>query len=232
MSFAESRRILAHVAQQTDAVLVMLSGGKDSLVTVDLCLSVFKRVEGLYMYPIAGLRSCDGPVDIAEKRFGIKVHRTQHWLTNQWLREGMFRPSPIDLPKIGLNDIQNIARAETGIQWIASGERAEDSMARRARLVRCKGLEEPQYRMFPIYDWHTTEVVSYLRAKRIPLPPRIGSSGQSGTSGFELRAPCLRFLRDNYPDDYQKVLEVFPHAESAIKREEFSRTKEDEATAI
>jgi 3'-phosphoadenosine 5'-phosphosulfate sulfotransferase (PAPS reductase)/FAD synthetase len=138
----------------------------------------------------------------------------------------------MELPKIGLNDIQNIARAETGIRWIASGERADDSMARRARLVRCKGIEEPQFRIFPIYDWHTNEVVSYLRSKRIPMPPRIGRAGESGTSGFELRAPCLRWLRDNYPDDYQKVLEVFPHAEAAIKREEFSGSKENKATAL
>ena len=43
-------------AQITDKVLVSFSMGKDSIVTLDLCMKYFKTVQPFFMYLVPGLK--------------------------------------------------------------------------------------------------------------------------------------------------------------------------------
>lgn len=47
-------RSIETAAAITDRVLVSFSGGKDSVVTLDLCMKHFKHVEGFFMYKFTG----------------------------------------------------------------------------------------------------------------------------------------------------------------------------------
>ena len=44
---------------QSDACLVAFSGGKDSLVVMDMSLRSFSRVEAFFMYLVPGLESVE-----------------------------------------------------------------------------------------------------------------------------------------------------------------------------
>jgi phosphoadenosine phosphosulfate reductase len=85
-------------------------------------------------------------------------------------------------------------------------------------LTRGGELNEPRLRAYPIADWTNAQVFSYLQFQQIPLPPEYRRLGHSFG---DTEAGDLLFVRDHFPDDYAKILAVFPFAESVVKRYEF-----------
>lgn len=202
------------------------SGGKDSLVVLDLCVSRFPRVVPVYFYMFPDLEIDDRILAITERRYGLKTMRYPAKSLTERLRQGALRTTAVQgVPRITNQDLEELVRHDTGIDWFASGERINDSMARRARLKRCRGMEEPQRRIFPIYTWSTAEVYAYLTTRRIPKPIRFGHAGTAGVSGLAMNHHSLAFLRDEYPTDYERIRKVFPHVESVIAREEFKQRR-------
>lgn len=199
-----------------------ISGGKDSLAILDLVQRAgFRRIEGFAMHFLPGLRCFDAGVDAAERRHGVKIHRVQHWMTINMVAQGVFRPHVKELrgaPKAGVKDIWAQIRKQTGIRLIATGERADETIWRRGQMARCGGFSTEQDHLFPVHDWSEGDVLAYLSARKIPVPRGLG---RKNMSGVDLRADTLAYLRDNYPDDYTKILAVFPYAGAQLARQEF-----------
>ncbi len=63
--FHSTTQLLAEYAKKHDSVLVSYSGGKDSLVTLDLCTRTFKRVTAFFMYFVPGPSARAGGVSSA-----------------------------------------------------------------------------------------------------------------------------------------------------------------------
>jgi hypothetical protein len=195
---------------------VALSGGKDSLVILDLCCEVFSRVEAFHMYLVRGLRSVEDPVDAAAKRRGVAVHYVPHWDMSRMFKYGVLRPHMPAADKLRIlaqKDVERSLTAKTGIRTFAYGERASDSFIRRFYTRENDGLRirAERSKLYPIWDWVDADVYAYLKAKKIPQPPRFGGSRKQ--SGFSLEPDCLAWLKEHYPNDYAKVLQVFPYAD-------------------
>jgi hypothetical protein len=107
--------------------------------------------------------------------------------------------------------------ARTGIDWFAYGDKACDGYTRQFITRKCDGVHGQSRRLWPIWDWRDTHVKSYLRARRYPLPARLGYPGRGG-SGLSLDAAELMWLKEHYPDDYAKICEYFPFAPIQIER--------------
>lgn len=231
---------LRTVQQTHERVLVGVSGGKDSLVTLDLAIRVFGKsnVEGYAMYFLEGMRCFDEPINWAERYWGIPIHRFQHWRTGNLIRNAVFR-NPIrevvrgktKLPQLGPCDIFAAAREKSGIRLIATGERMDDSLPRRGQLHKAAGAdpaegvccwERKTDRIFPLWDWSARDVFGYLRGKKIPIP---GGMGKQNQSGLNLHVTTLRWLREHHPADYAIVLSVFPYADSQLSREDFMKNR-------
>ena len=108
--------------------------------------------------------------------------------------------------------------------WSVSGHRKDDSLERRAMLSSFRkqtdasgvatggavGLNPKERRVYPLHDWCKDDVLSYCRARKCPPPSNFG---ESNTTNLDPSAPkYMRYLRDHYPRDYAKVLEIFPGA--------------------
>lgn len=215
--FTSTTELLTEYARTHDSVLVSFSGGKDSLVVADLCSRVFKRMTFFYMFTIPGLRVIEEQLDYGRQRWKAEILFYPHWSMVAALRHGVYSPNHIskdELPReYTLNDVYNLARQDSGIQLIASGIKKSDSEFRRKNVAAFQRKNV----LTPLRDWNKLEVLAYLALHKIPVPK---SSGRSAT-GIDLSSPSLCWLHDNHPDDFKKLLELFPYAEAAIARRTF-----------
>lgn len=219
-----------------DSIIVGVSGGKDSLTTLDLCTQVFPVVHGFFMHMVPGLECEERNLRIAERRYGVTLHRLPHPGLAAALRFGHLRDGSPSLSSgidrnLSFVDVERIVRARTGSTWIAAGHRIIDSLHRRGMITKHRGRWEKFRRCYPIWDWKPKDVFAYMRAKKIPIPQMFGSS-VTQTSGFDPGNPaCLLFLKKHFPQDYAKVVEWFPHAESVLMRDEMRAKYEIEYNA-
>lgn len=223
---AESLSILRRVHAVAPDILVGVSGGKDSLVVLDLCLRVWEkhRVHPFFLYFLPGLECEERHVRAAEKRHGITVTRLQHPAMASYLRSSHLRTCNVAVENaftrnIDWSDVEAVLRSRTNAKWIAGGHRMTDSLQRRGMLTGTGGVVEKSHKVYPIYKWAPRDVVAYLRTRRIPIPPVIGSR-ITGTGGLNPSKPeCLAWLCEHYPEDYRKIVAVFDKAPLLIERD-------------
>ncbi len=208
------------VKTKADSVLVGLSGGKDSIATLDLCVRRFQRVEAFFMHLVPGLWCEDAMLARVLKHFpSVKLHRLPHFDLSRYQRENAFGCNP-RLRKVALLSLAQVEahlRALTGIEWFAYGERSSDGFARRAKLNPIGGFWEKFQRVYPIYRWKERNVYAYIRQRKLPCPTqKLGGRAVSGS--VDLHPKSLEWLRDTFPDDYAKLVRVFPLAPAALFR--------------
>jgi len=211
----ETLKILNDARQKSDSVLVSYSGGKDSLVTIDLCARTFKTLEAFFMYFVPGLECVEESLALAERKFGIKIHQYPHWITGRALTGGTYSNAYFkkDIPDWTLRDVYDLASADTHIRVIATGAKRSDSQWRKRNLAACPYDDV----IYPIVGWTKPDVISYLKSRKIPIPQ--GSSGNA--TGIDLSTPSLLWLHDTHPNDFKKLCEVFPYAEAVVWRRSF-----------
>lgn len=202
------------------STLVSFSGGKDSWAVAELALEAGLSLSAFYMYFVRGLEVDEAPVDRAERRYGIKILRVPHWALATYFRRGIFCDALIG-PKISTLkqiDIEVFARERTGTEWIALGHRMDDSLERRAMLHRISGFDEQARRIYPLWTWSARDVFAYLGMRRVPVPAQSMRLRSNGVNLFD--PTYLAWLRDEHPNDWEKVLLCFPHVEAVLWRHE------------
>jgi phosphoadenosine phosphosulfate reductase len=217
---ASAKARLALAAETSKSCVVALSGGKDSLVTLDLVCEVFERVEAFYLYLVPGLRTFEAPVEAAARRHNITVQKLPHFDLPRLIKYAVLRPhvpNAASIRELRWSDINKTVREQTGIQWIATGERASDSLQRRFYTRVHDGVQPEHNRIFPIWDWCDADVFGYLRARGIQVPS-YGDYAAPRGSGFSLDGRGLSWLKRAHREDYNRVLKVFPYAEAEVIR--------------
>lgn len=203
----------------SDTVLVSFSGGKDSVVVLDLCCRYFKTVKAFFMYQVAGLSFQESMIRYAENRYGIEVLRLPHFELSEFLAFGTHRKHDLSVPVVSIADVYRYARLSTGAYWIAAGERIADSIVRRAMMKRSGCIDEKRGRFFPIANWTKADIVRYIERKRLKVAPEAAVIGHSFRS---LRPSELAGLKSAYPEDFEKVARWFPFAEAAVMKHRLS----------
>jgi phosphoadenosine phosphosulfate reductase len=207
----ETLDMLAKARERSDAVIVAYSGGKDSIVVMDLCVRTFKRVEAFMMEFVPGLSLVEASIQFAREKWGIETRRYLHWSAIEAMRTGVYCDTHVTkvIPKSSLRDIYISVRRDTGISLIANGQKRADSMSRRMLMAFSK-----DDLLTPLAGWTKDHVVGYMKLKGIPLPP----SSNAIMSGVDLKVADICWLHDTYPGDFQKLLAVFPYAQAVIER--------------
>lgn len=207
-------------AKITNRVLVGLSGGKDSVVTLDLCIRHFGHVEAFFMYLVEGLSFQESTLRHYEKRFGIRIHRIPHFMLSSFLRYGTFRIEDYSVPIVSVKMCYDYVREKTGIWWIACGERISDSIVRRAMIKRSGSIDEQRGRFFPIAEWNKANIVAYIKQRGLFVGP------ESARLGFSFRSFMpqeLLQIKKYYPDDYLRIKQWFPLVEASVKQYEYAQ---------
>lgn len=207
-----------------DSVIVGVSGGLDSIATLSLCRSTFSRVEAYFMYVVPGLSFQERYLQYLERRFGVELLRIPHWAVARSLRGATFRhatPSSVSVPALKMSDVDAYIRRQFGIDWIATGEKANDSLERAAQIKRCGGIHEGRKRIFPLATWSHADVANHLARERIVAPPDYRlrpAETHRGNFDYLLSFDEIVPIKEHFPEDFEKIKQVFPLIEAQIER--------------
>lgn len=199
----------------TDSVIVGFSGGKDSIVTLDLCFKYFKRVQPYFMYLVPGLEFQEVMLRWYEKKYKTEIIRIPHFEVSEFLKYGSFTVYDDNVEIVRINDTYNYMREKTGIHWIAAGERCADSIVRNAMIKHSGSIDYKRGRFYPIAYWSKKEILEYIKYKKLYLSPEQKKLGFSFRS---LDGSELTIVKEHYPKDYEKILKVYPFAGAGVER--------------
>ena len=203
-------------------MVVGLSGGKDSLVTLDLCVREFgaENVRAFFMYLVKGLDCVESTLRWCMRHYEIDVEFLPHWQLANSYKYAEYMPHRTGASEwrdTRLIDIEQAARLKTGADWLAYGHRMTDSIERVGMLSKLKGLDPVGRRVYPLWRWNEASVMSYLRHHKIPQPPKLTILKRSMT-GVSFQEDTLLAIRSKFPDDYEKIVEVFPYLPAKLAR--------------
>ena len=152
-----------------------------------------------------------------EKKYQTEIIRLPHMDVSEFFHYGSFRPPDPTFPIVSINDIYKYVRLETDMWWIAAGERIDDSIVRRAMMKKSGSIDVQRGRLYPISAWKKREVMDYIKFHNLYLSP---DSKQLGFSFRSLLGKELAMIKQHFPDDYRKIINIYPFAEAGVLRYE------------
>ena len=217
-------RTIDAVREHSDSAIVFCSLGKDSLVTLDMIYPKFERIVCVFMYFVPHLEHIDRWVNWVQTRYPkVEFLQVPHWNLSYILRAGLYCVPNPKVKLIKLADVIKAIRIKTGIQYAFLGMKKADGMNRRLML---KGYEAEDYihngAAYPLADWTQKDVLAYMKQTNLPEPIRYSLKASSGT-GFNI--DCFLWLRENFPQDLQKIYRTFPMSERILF--EYEQNKQD-----
>lgn len=205
---------MEYLSAQTESVLLFHSaGGKDSIMMLDLCAKYIKHVECVFMYTVDGLEHVDKYINWAIDRYKVKFYRVEHYATKSAIKAGHLGCTHDPTVKVKkLNDVVTQMKEYTGIEWAAYGFKRSDSMNRNLMMNK---LEMQSFNLdtknaYPICDLKNNQVLQYIEDNNLIRPISYGKGRSSGVAPSD--KDFLNWCRENYPQDYAKIISYFPLA--------------------
>ena len=191
----------------SDSCILFCSLGKDSLVLLDLIYPKFKRVVCVFMYFVPNLEHIQRYIDWVNTKYPrVEFVQITHWNLSYILRSGLYCVPNPKVKLIKLADVTEAMKLRFGIHYVFLGMKKADSMNRRLMLDGYENYEKNGL-VYPLADWTQKEILAYMRHKKLPEPVRY-SKKASGGVGFN--EDCFVWLRENYPQDLEKIFKTFP----------------------
>ncbi|NDV93476.1 phosphoadenosine phosphosulfate reductase [Dysgonomonas sp. 521] len=213
-----TEQVVKAVSQKTDRILLFYSCGKDSIAMLDLIAPHFKEVMCVYMYFVKGLSHIDRFINYSKVKYpNVSFIEVPHWNMSRVLKIGLYcKPDP-KIKLLLLKDIVERVRVKTGIEWCFYGMKQADSLNRRLMLrgddYDLQAINNKTKNVYPLSLWKKKEVLAYLKSRNLPEPIQYSKEAGNGL-WFDLKV--YLFLKDNYPQDLQKILSAFPLSEKIL----------------
>ena len=220
-----------------DSVIVGVSGGRDSVATLDLCVKHFRVVRCYFMYVVPGIQFQERYLKMLERRYNVEIERLPHYPLTRILSQGVLRHktnATMSLRQCKQGHFYAYVRQRFGLRWIALGEKACDSLERNTQMTKRGGVQEQRGTIMPLAWWSDSDVQSYVSSLRIPIAPDYGLSAKSleslrrqrsGSFSSLLRIDALLLIRERYPDDYDRIRKMFPLVDAHVLRFESLRRR-------
>ncbi|MDR1937988.1 MAG: phosphoadenosine phosphosulfate reductase family protein [Tannerellaceae bacterium] len=206
-------RGIDRIREQSDTAMLFCSWGKDSLVLLDLLYPRFDKVICVFMYFVPGLEHIEKYIRWAKAKYpGIEIDQIPHWNLTYILQSGMFCVANPKVKLLNLADIDSAMRLKHNTGYAFYGMKKADSLNRRLMLGTYENYEN-KGKVYPLADWKQGDVLTYMKHHKLPQPVRYSKKASGGVC-FDI--DCFLWMRENYPEDLQKVLKVFPASEKIL----------------
>lgn len=206
---------IAAVRQESDSCILFCSLGKDSIVLLDMLYPRFDRIVCVFMYFVEGLEHIERWIGWAKAKYPrIEFDQVPHWNLSYILRSGLCCVPQPATKLLKLTDVVKAMRLKYSIEYVFLGMKKADSMNRNLMLRR---YEQHGYinngMAYPLAEWTQRDVMAYIRQHKLPNPVRYSLNASSGL-GFN--PECFIWLRENYPQDLERIYETFPLSERIL----------------
>lgn len=227
------REVVKAIREQTDTVLLSYSNGKDSLAAWLRLRKAGFRVVPFYMYLIPDLQFVERSLRYYEQFFSTPIYRVPHPSLYRWLGASIFQ-SPLtaavleqeagELPEYKYEDVYRWVKEDLSLPqstWVALGTKMTDSLFALTRVK--EGVIRDDLRLFfPIWDLDKARLITEIKRAGLKLPPDYRLFGRSFDGIYH---KFLAPIKEHYPDDYARILALFPMAEAEIKRYEYAASR-------
>ena len=220
--------IIKTIAGKTDRVILFHSAsGKDSIALLDLISPYFKEVICVYMYVIKDLSHINRYINYACKKYpNVKYIQIPHFALYSYRRIGYMGCEMNGNQKLyNMAQLTDIIRERYDVQWAFFGFKQSDSMNRRLmlRTYKMNAINEAQSKCYPLSEYKNGDVMAYIEKKGLIRPEKYGKSQSSGTDITDIN--YLLFLRNEYPDDLERVISDFPLVKRKLFEYDYERAK-------
>lgn len=183
-----------------EPVILSFSGGKDSIVMLDIAMRHHvKLLTVVYGQFAERIPSRESLLKHYEQRYGVQIHRRISWY-GESARTG--KP-------VRQRDTYAQWRREFNVSWIAEGIKPTDSIVRNALLKKAdKGINVKMLSAYPLYRWYDRAVMAYIRQNKLILPPEYQSNVKHDLSNMTVES--LIWTKHNLPADYECVVTQYP----------------------
>lgn len=215
----KATEIIEKVAKETDRVILFHSAsGKDSIALLNLISPKFKEVVCAYMYVVKDLQHINRYISYAVNKYpNIRFVQIPHFALASYRKNGYMGCARNKKQKqLTMAKLTDIVRERYNIEWAFFGFKQSDSLNRRT-MLRTYGDEAINWKSkkcYPLSSYKNKDVLAYIDRENIIKPERYGNAQSAGTNISDM--DYLLWLRDNFPQDLQKVLKEFPLVERLI----------------
>jgi len=212
--YQHTQQVIDTVRKKTNRVLLFYSCGKDSIALLHWCAKNFSEVVCVFMYFVKDLEHINKFINFSKKQYpNISFIQRPHYALTYINKSGLFC-SPQNTRVLKLSDIIQSVRLETQIEYVFLGMKQSDSMNRRI-MLRQYELQaiSPTNLVYPFSLWKDKDVLRYISNNRLPKPIQYSNKKSNGIT-FDL--DVYLYLREHYPNDLQKILDVYPLSEKIL----------------
>ncbi|WP_288896905.1 phosphoadenosine phosphosulfate reductase family protein [uncultured Capnocytophaga sp.] len=212
--YQHTQRVIDTVRKKTNRVLLFYSCGKDSIALLHWCAKNFSEVVCVFMYFVKDLEHINKFINFSKKQYpNISFIQRPHYALTYINKSGLFC-TPQNTRILKLSDIIQSVRIETQIEYVFLGMKQSDSMNRRI-MLRQYELQaiSPTNLVYPFSLWKDKDVLRYISNNRLPKPIQYSNKKSNGIT-FDL--DVYLYLREHYPNDLQKILDVYPLSEKIL----------------
>ena len=232
MAALSGEQTIDFVANRQKKTLLAFSCGKDAVAAWLAIRDRFDEVIPYYLYLVPHLEFVDESIDYYERFFGVKITQLPHTSVNRMLNNLVFQPPQncrvIEDAMMPEYDYVNVQQAMCdrfnlpADTLVADGVRAADSPMRRIAINTHGSINFNQLKYHPVWDWKKADLIDCFRKHNVKLAKDYKIFGRS-FDGLDLR--FLYLIKQHFPRDYQKILELYPLADLEIFRWECANGK-------
>ena len=235
MQFENGNDLCSHIHRVTgDTVILSFSGGKDSVGAYIQLKRHFGNVVPVYMYTVPGLKFVEDSLRYYEQVMGRHILRFPHPSLFRLLNN-LILQSPehcqiierADLPIYDYDALFQVVREVYGISddaYVATGVRARDNLVRWASIKTHGPMNPTRRQFYPIFDWDKARLLKEIFDSKIDISVEYPLFGRS-FDGLDYRSVAI--IKEEFPDDYERIMELFPLVDLEVMRYTFRQEELD-----
>lgn len=199
-----------------DTVILMFSRGKDSIVAFYELKKYWGNIILIHQYLHPNLCFVNDSLKYFEDKFQTKIYNIPHCSLYRMVNENVFQsPQTSDnieflgLPNHTYKEYYDSLREDFNCPnaFVATGVRVNDSPLRRLALKNCGYIAKDKREFYPVYDWTNDDIRNCFKENNIEIPIDYKLFGRS-FDGVNYK--YIKALKENIPNDYKKLKELYP----------------------